>query len=138
MVLASVMFFISLAGLAGFLGLKEWEVRSGRIALPAFRTRLDRWAFLLNDLLVALRADAEKIPPEVVHLSRILLHELALLVGTSLHFLAQQAHRLADFVSHKRNFVRRAPRSEFLKKITEHKNSDTQMLDTEEEREQNS
>jgi hypothetical protein len=35
---------------------------------------------------------------------------------------SESAHRLADFVSHKRNFTRRETRSEFLKQVIEHKN----------------
>jgi hypothetical protein len=34
----------------------------------------------------------------------------------------RQAHRLADLVSHKHGFVPRETRSEFLRKMSEHKN----------------
>ena len=122
MVLAYAVFFVSLAGLIGFFGLKEWETRSGHVSFPALRGKLDQWAFFLRDIMVALKADAEKILPEMLHLSRILVHEIALSLASLLRYLSLQAHKLAELVSHKRNFVRRAPRSEFLKKVIDHKN----------------
>lgn len=130
MVLAYAVFFISLAGLVTLFGLKEWEMRSGRASFPSLRRKLDEWAFSVQDAMVALKADAEKIPPELVHLSRILVHEIALSLASILRFLALQAHKLAELVSHKRNFVRRAPRSEFLKKVIDHKNETSKEVDT--------
>ncbi len=125
MVIAYTVFFISLAGLVGLFGLKEWESRSSRVSFPALRGKLDQWAFFLRDIMAALKADAEKILPEMLHLSRILVHEIALSLASLLRYLSLQAHKLAELVSHKRNFVRRAPRSEFLKKVIEHKNDNS-------------
>lgn len=116
-------FFFSLAGIAGLFAFKEWEGRNERTMAPRLRETLDAWALHLKDLGIALQADLEKLPPELVHLSRIAIHEVALGTAALLRFLESQAHRLADFVSHKHAFQRRAPRSEFLKKVTEHKNS---------------
>lgn len=124
MALAYVAFFISLAGLVGFFGLKHWERKRMRILFPQLRASLDDAASRLHDLLIALKVDLEKVPPEIVHVSRILVHESALWAASMLRTLSLQAHRLADLVSHKRNFVRRAPRSEFLKKVSEHKNGE--------------
>jgi hypothetical protein len=120
------MFVISLIGLVGLFGLKQWEARNGRTVAPEFREKLDAWALHFKDLLLALRVDIEKVPPELLHFARSVLHEVVLLVGWAFHFLAQQAHRLADLVSHKRNFIRRAPRSEFLTKIMRHKEGEDQ------------
>ncbi|MBI2613035.1 hypothetical protein HYW59_04510 [Candidatus Kaiserbacteria bacterium] len=130
MIIAYTVFFISLAGLVGFFGLKEWESRSSRVSFPALRQKLDEWAFFLQGVMVALKADAEKIPPEMLHLLRILIHEIALSLASLLRFLSLQAHKLAELVSHKRNFVRRAPRSEFLKKVIDHKNDNKGEVDT--------
>lgn len=130
MVIAYTVFLISLAGLVGLFGLKEWEARSSRVFFPVLRRKLDEWAFFVQDAMVALKVDAEKIPPELVHLSRILVHEIALSLASILRFLALQAHKLAELVSHKRNFIRRAPRSEFLKKVIDHKNETSKEVDT--------
>lgn len=124
MILAYAAFFISLVGLVGFFVLKDWEQKHGATLFPKFRGTLDIAAARLHDLMIALLADVEKIPPEIVHVSRILVHESALWTASALRSLAELVHRLADLVSHKRNFVRRAPRSEFLKKVSEHKNGE--------------
>ncbi|MBI4080095.1 hypothetical protein HY414_02635 [Candidatus Kaiserbacteria bacterium] len=130
MALAYLVFFVSFAGLVGFFGLKEWEIRTGKTAFTSIRGKLDAWALYIEEMMVALKKDAEKLPPELVHLSRILVHEIALSLAASLRFLSVQAHKLAELVSHKRNFVRRAPRSEFLKKVIEHKNDSKTEVDT--------
>jgi hypothetical protein len=125
-------FFVSLLGLASLFGLKEWELRRDRFLFPDMRRRLDALALFLQDTLDALKKDAEKVPGELVHLSRTVLHELVLALAFSLRFLSVQAHKLADLVSHKHNFVRRVPRSEFLKKVSEHKNDSKTEVDTSE------
>lgn len=116
-------FLFSLAGIAGLFALKTWEIRRGRILAPAFRERLNVAAFRARELLLALEADLEKLPPEMLHVTRLILHKTVLFSAGALRFLALQTHRLADLVSHKHAFRRRAPRSEFLKKILEHKNN---------------
>ena len=123
-------FLFSLSGIAGLFALKVWETRRGRIVAPALREKSDMLAFRLKELLLALLADMEKLPPEVLHFLRIIIHEIALLAAALLRFLASQAHRLADFVSHKHAFQRRPPRSEFLKKVLEHKNGNGDAPDT--------
>lgn len=130
MALAYAVFFMSLIGLVGFFGLKDWEQKHHVTLFPKLRDSLDLAAARFHDLMVALSADIEKIPPEIVHVSRILVHESALWTASTLRTLAELAHRLADLVSHKRNFVRRAPRSEFLKKVIEHKNGSNGEVDT--------
>ncbi|MBI2610863.1 hypothetical protein HYW60_02935 [Candidatus Kaiserbacteria bacterium] len=129
MIVAYTVFFLSLALLVGFFGLKEWERKGARVLFPSLREKLDRIALRLQDLMIALKRDAEKIPPELLHISRILIHEIALSLASTLRFLSLQAHALAELVSHKRNFVRRAPRSEFLKKVIEHKNESSTEVD---------
>ena len=121
MLLAISTFLLSLFGIVGLFALKEWETKRNRTFAPEFREKADRLAFRIKDLLVALEADVERFPPEILHLARVLLHEIAVGLAATLRFLSIQAHRLADFVSHKHSFQRRAPRSEFLKKVLEHK-----------------
>jgi len=116
------MFGISLLGIVGLFAIKRWEIKNERVLAPGLRERADRLAFRLKELLLALEADAQRLPPELLHGSRTLLHQGALIVASFLRFLSIQVHRLADFVSHKHSFRRNAPRSEFLKKVLEHKN----------------
>lgn len=130
MIIAYAVFFMSFLGLAALFGMKEWEVRSGRILFPYIRRELDRAAIFVEETIEALKKDAEKIPPELLRLSRIALQEIALALATFLRFLSLEAHKLADLVSHKHNFVHRAPRSEFLKKVIEHKKDRKVEVDT--------
>ena len=123
MIFAIATFFLSLAGIAGLLAVKEWEWKRGKILFPAVREKLDLWDARLRELVCALQVDIEKLPPEIIHISRIIVHEAALAAAAFLRSLEKRAHQLADLVSHKHAFQRRAPRSEFLKKVSEHKNS---------------
>lgn len=118
-VFAAVMFGLSLIAIVALFELKRREGKSGRVYFPALRERLDVRALHIKDLITAAEADLAKLPPEAVHLSRVGIHVLALEVARLARFLEGQAHRLADLVSHKHRFVRRAPRSEFLKKVIE-------------------
>ena len=127
---AAVVFGLSLIAIATLFELKRREGKSGRGYFPALRERLDARALHLKDLMTAAQADIAKLPPEALHLSRVGIHVLALEAARLARFLEGQAHRLADLVSHKHRFVRRAPRSEFLKKVTEHKSEKDEREDT--------
>ena len=116
------LFVLSFAGIVGLVALKEWEMRHGRLIAPKFHESADAWALHFRELFIALEADVEKLPPEAVHFSRIAIHKVALVAAASLRFLEQKTHQLADLVSHKHRFERRAPRSEFLNKVMEYKN----------------
>lgn len=122
MMFAIAIFLISLAGIFGLFAMKHWELKKQRVVAPEFRGKADALAIRLKELLLALEADAQKFPPELLHGSRTLLHQIALLIAWIFRFLSIQAHKLADSVSHKHSFRRGAPRSEFLKKVLEHKN----------------
>ena len=122
MAFAFFIFLASLLGVISLFGVKEWELRREKVLVPVLRDKADQWALRLQELLVAFQKDLEKLLPETIHAFRLVIHELALTAAALLRFLSQQAHRFADFVSHKHSFTRRAPRSEFLQKVIEHKN----------------
>lgn len=122
MTVAIGIFFFSLTGILGLFFLKDWEVRRSRVLFPGVRDTLDHWASRINNLVAVVQKEIGNLPPELLHLSRILVHELALAAAALLRFLEKRAHQLADLVSHKHAFQRRAPRSEFLKKVSEGKN----------------
>jgi hypothetical protein len=82
----------------------------------------------MKELLLAARVDLAKVPPELLRFSRIALHEAALGFAYLARLAERRAHRIADFVSHKRHYERRETRSEFLKKVSEGRNGS---LDTE-------
>lgn len=112
----------SLVGLAGLFMLKEWEFRRGRVVFPALRERLDMLAVRIKELAFALLVDAEKLPPALLHFSRAAVHVFALFAAKLLRYAAGRIHVFANLVSHKRSRTSSAPRSEFLRKVLEHKN----------------
>ncbi len=135
MVFAAVFFFGSLIGIAALFGIKYWEVRHDRAMVPArVRTQADVAALRVKALLDLARAEAQRVPPAMVYITRLLVHEIALGTAMLARTLERQAHRLADFVSHKHRFERRESRSEFLRQMNDHAmrdSRDTTSPDTE-------
>jgi hypothetical protein len=121
-VFAMTVFFIALAGLVALFTLKQWEFSRDRMLFLPMRIRADEEALHLKELLVAARADIQHLPPLLLDATRSVVQGIAVDAGHIAHWLGEQSHRLADSVSHKRNFERRETKSEFLKKVSEHKN----------------
>jgi hypothetical protein len=128
MVFAVIVFVFSLFGIAALFALKYWELRHEKVLAPDFRRKTDVRARQLKELAYAARADLVKLLPEIVRVARFIVHEAALGFAALARFSERQAHRLADLVSHKRGFERRETRSEFLKKVAEHKNGSSSGL----------
>ncbi|OGG54954.1 hypothetical protein A3C20_02655 [Candidatus Kaiserbacteria bacterium RIFCSPHIGHO2_02_FULL_55_25] len=122
MIVAIVIFFLSLLGIVGLFGLKHWEEQKQRVVAQDMRVRADERALEFKTWLENSRGEFKKLPPALLRLSRIAIHEAALGAAASARFIERQAHRLADMVSHKHHFERREPRSDFLKQMTDHKN----------------
>ena len=122
MVFTVIIFFLALLGIAALFGVKYWELRKDRVLAPQLREHADVRAGHLKELMLAARLDLAKVPPESVRLAHIAIHEGALKLAALARIAERQAHRLADLVSHKHRFEKRETRSEFLKKVAEHKN----------------
>lgn len=120
---AAVIFFIALAGIVALFALKRWELAHGKILLPQWRQRADSEALHMKELILAARKDAAHLPPFLWDAAQSVVHGIAIDAGHVAIWLGQQSHRLADSVSHKRNFERIETRSEFLKKVSEHKSN---------------
>lgn len=136
MLIAGTFFFGSLLGIAAIFCVKYWEQRHNRVLAPGLRERLDVRALQTKELLAAARMDLAQLPPALVRLSRFLIHEAALGFALLARIVEKQSYRLADLVSHKHRFEKRETRSEFLKKVSEHKNGNG--LDTTGDNGQNS
>jgi hypothetical protein len=121
-IFAMIVFGISLISIIALFVLKNWENGSGRILMPAFRERSDDQAMRLKNRISHMGLDLARVPPIAVLYGRYLVHEGALGFAAFARMSEAYAHRVADLVSHKRTFVARAPRSEFLKKVSDHKN----------------
>ncbi len=119
---AGIVFFLSLLLIATLFALNIREYHTGRHAVLEWRKAADREALQLKELMAAADLDLKKVPPLLAHFAHVCLHFAALEFARLAREASKQSHRLADFVSHKRNFERRETRSAFLKKMTELKN----------------
>ncbi len=131
MLIAAILFFASLAGIALLFALKHWEMGTERIIAPAVRSSADRHALRFKDMLEKGRGELEKLPPALVHVTRFGIHELALGIASLARILERQAHRLADMVSHKHRFERKETKNGYLKQVSDHQNSNDHPSDSE-------
>lgn len=121
MTFSAIVFFVSLLGIAGLFAAKYFEERHQKEVLsPLLREKADERALRLKVLLLEKRAKAEKLPGTFLHLTHVAIHRAALEAARFARFLEAQAHRLADFVSHKHHFKKGETRSEFLKQVSGH------------------
>ena len=123
MQLAMIVFFVSLALIIALFVLRFFEDRRGERLAARPRQLADNAALNLKDALVHGRTQVEKLPPKVAHRSMKAAHKGALGAAGVARSLEAQAHRFADFVSSKGNFQRRETKSEFLKGVSDYKNS---------------
>lgn len=129
---AGIIFLLSLALIAALFALNLREQKTGRYPLSDWRAVADREALQFRELVVAADLDLKKIPPLLAHVAHVALHFAALEFARLAREASKQSHRLADFVSHKRNFERRETRSEFLKKMSGRNRGDDNGQDTSE------
>ncbi|MBI2030588.1 hypothetical protein HYT05_03125 [Candidatus Kaiserbacteria bacterium] len=97
---------------------------------PDLRTRADEQALRFKAYIMNGRQEVAKIIPFTALMMRYFIHEGALAFARAAHFTGVQAHRLADFVSHKHHFERQAPRSEFLKRVSQISERSTPVINT--------
>ncbi len=122
MVLFSIVLFaISLVLIAGLFTVKYWECEHNVVLAASWRIRSDRQAIRLKRRISQLGDDIARLWPVVLLFLRYVIHEAALGFASFARTCERQAHKIADLVSHRRTFVPREPRSEFLKQVIEHK-----------------
>lgn len=138
MTVAVLIFALSFVGIVSLFLLKQWETATSRILFPHIRTQADERALDLKAWLIRLRGELDKLPPVLLHLTHVAVHEIALGIAAFARYSEEQMHRLADFVSHKRGFQRRESHNEFLKRITEHPMRDSRAMKRDEETQENS
>lgn len=119
---AGIVFFVSLVLIIALFALNMREEKTGRYFAPEWRAAADKEALYVRDLLMAADLDLKKVPPLVSYYSHEALRVAALSFARAARRASRDAHRLADFVSHKHNFERKETRSEFLRKMSELKN----------------
>ena len=119
---ALIIFALSLTLIILLFVLKSLESkRLARIG-ESWRSRADIGALKVKWWLEMGEQYVEHVPSYAAALSRYVVHVGALSFARLARLSAEQAHHLADFVSHKRNFERRETKSQFLKQVGEYKN----------------
>lgn len=121
-IFATALFFTSLFGLVALFELKHIEARRGILYVPRLRRLADERAIELKQWLLSHTTHLETIPSRMVHGLAISAHVLAMQFARLAHAAAEGAHKLAEMISHKRNFQDRETTSDFLKQVSEHKN----------------
>ncbi len=116
-------FGVALFGLVVLFSLKYVESTSGRVLMPRARQTLNFRALGIRRGVLVVIHTIEHLPAFMVALGYATLHLLAIVVALSARMAERQAHRVADFVSHKRKFQRRETQSVFLKEVTSHKDA---------------
>ena len=121
-VFAILLFGLSLIAISSLFVLKHWETGTGRMIAPDLRYKADRRARALKQELFSLRGTLGRFGPIAILYVRYLVHKGALALAAFARLSERQAHKLADTVSHKRTFVVRETKSQFLKQVSDHKN----------------
>jgi hypothetical protein len=120
MAIALAIFLISLVGIVALFALKFWEVRAGRVIAPALRARADQRAQAFKASLAHMRNEAEHLLPTIARILNGVIRVAALSAAAAARYAERELYRVADMVSHKRNFQQRETQSDFLKQVSEH------------------
>jgi hypothetical protein len=117
---AMVVFGVSLAVILALFILKRIELRRGARFVEGFRMRADERALDVKHVLLVCEWYIERTPFFVTTLARYGVHFGALSFARLARSSAEQAHRLADLVSHKHRFERKETKSSFLREVSVH------------------
>ena len=90
-----LIFALSLLCIMTLFSMKAWEMRTSTVVAPGLRRRLDARAIELKRFLARSQDELRKLPPEVVMLTRTILHDAALGAASVARYLERQSHRLA-------------------------------------------
>lgn len=119
---ALVIFGFSLTAIVILFAMKAREAAHPSVSRAHWREKADEYALGIKWVLLVVEWYVSRLPLFTTRIMRRLVHSAALSFAHLARISAEQAHRFADFVSHKRSFERRETKSDFLKQVTEHKN----------------
>lgn len=119
---ATVLFGISMGGLVALFSLKAWEDARGAVFFPQVRSILDTYALTMRAFVISLDDGIAHLPTYSALYARFFVHMAAVSFARVARAAERSAHRIADRVSLKHRFERRETQSDFLKKVSEHKN----------------
>ena len=110
-------FVLSLLGIVGLFSIKAYESTHESKFGMAWRPNIDRYADRLKIEIAQLESQATKVGPTLVIIARYGVHQSALAIARGARTVEQGAHMVADRVSMKHSYTRRATNSEFLRQV---------------------
>lgn len=111
----------SIVGVILLFAIKKYELSRGRLVGGSMRDDADLFALRVKWVFLVVEWYLARLPDFVFLLTRYGIRIGALYTARIARRAEAQAHGIADFVSHKRNFERRETRSHYLKQVGEHK-----------------
>ena len=117
MIVAIGTFVLSLFGIVGLFSVKAYENTHEPRFGATWRPVLDQYADILKAEIVNLERQATKIGPTLVIIARYGIHQSALAIAHGARTVELGAHSVAERVSMKHSYTRRATNSEFLKQV---------------------
>lgn len=100
--------------------MKKVEVMRGSLIGGSARDSADLFALRVKWVFLVVEWYLSRLPDFLFLLTRYFVRAAALYTARFARQAESQSHRLADFVSHKRNFERRETRSNYLKEVGQH------------------
>lgn len=116
---AGSLFVFSIFGIIILFLVKRHEVRRGVLVGGRLRHRVDDFALDVKWVFMVMEWYLAHTPDFLIALTRFGIRKFALGFARFARNSEVYAHRVADFVSHKRNFERRETKSDYLKHVGE-------------------
>jgi hypothetical protein len=111
----------SILGVLLLFAVKKYELSRGVLVGGSMRDDADLFALRVKWIFLVIEWYLARLPDFIFLLTRYGIRISALFTARIARRAEAQAHSIADFVSHKRNFERRETRSNYLKQVGEHK-----------------
>lgn len=119
-IVAISVFAFSVVGILALFLMKKLELSRGSLYGGVWRDEADLFAMRVKWVFLVVEWYLARLPDFLFLLSRYGVRNGALHAARLARYAETQAYRLADFVSHKRNFERRETKSNYLKQVSEH------------------
>lgn len=111
----------SIVGVLSLFLMKKVEIARGVLIGGSLRDDADLFAMRVKWIFLVVEWYLARLPDFLFLLTRYGIRIGALSAARIARRAEEQAHQIADFVSHKRNFERRETKSQYLKQVSDHK-----------------
>lgn len=109
----------SIVGVLLLFAVKKYELSRGVLIGGSFRDDADLFAMRVKWIFLVIEWYLSRLPDFMFLLTRYGIRIGALYTARLARRAEAQAHHVADFVSHKRNFERRETKSQYLKQVSD-------------------